>query len=216
MENNKSIFITGATGYVGSRIIPLLLAKGYSVNALVRKGSETKLPPECKIIFGNALDRETFRNKIAPSETFIQLVGVAHPGPGKKKQFNEIDLKSVTESVSAAKDAGIKHFIYMSVAYPAPIMHDYIEVRNQGEELIRQSGMNATFLKPWYVLGPGHYWPYIMLPFYKVFEIIPWTRDGAKRLGLVTIKNMVNSIVYAVENPPTGIRIITAEQIKKI
>src|SRR5690242_219174 len=100
---NKSVFITGSTGYVGSRVIPLLVNKGYSVNALVRKGSEKRLPAGCNPIFGNALDKETFKDKIAPSETFIQLVGVAHPGPGKKKQFNEIDLVSIQQSVIAAK-----------------------------------------------------------------------------------------------------------------
>ena len=41
----KEIFITGGTGYMGARLIPLLLARGYSVNALIRKGSEKKVPP---------------------------------------------------------------------------------------------------------------------------------------------------------------------------
>ena len=103
----------------------------------------------------------------------------------------------------------------MSVAQPAPVMHEYIEVRKQGEELIRASGMNATILRPWYVLGHGHYWPYILLPFYKVFEIIPQTRRGARRLGLVTLRNMVNSILYSVENPSRSVRVITTEKIKE-
>lgn len=215
MNINKSIFITGGTGYVGSRVIPLLIGKGYDVYALVRSGSEKKLPKGCNVYFGNALDSNTFKDKIPPSETFIQLIGTPHPGPGKKKQFENIDLVSVRESVLAAKDSGIKHFIYMSVAEPAPVMHDYIHVRKQGEEMIRKSGMNATFLKPWYVLGPGHYWPYPLLPFFKILEFIPGIRDIVIRLGFVTIKNMINSIVFAVENPVDGIRYITAEQIKK-
>jgi nucleoside-diphosphate-sugar epimerase len=121
-EINKSIFITGGTGYIGSRVIPELIQMGYDVHALVRPGSEKKIPEGCNIVSGDAMDRNTFKDKIAPCETFIQLVGVAHPGPGKKKQFEEIDLVSVTESVAAAKEAGIKHFIYMSVAEPAPVI----------------------------------------------------------------------------------------------
>ena len=106
-EINKSIFITGGTGYIGSRVIPVLLQMGYDVHALVRPGSENKLPEGCAVVSGNALDANSFKSKITPCETFIQLVGVAHPGPGKKKQFQEIDLASVTESVAAAKAAGI-------------------------------------------------------------------------------------------------------------
>jgi uncharacterized protein YbjT (DUF2867 family) len=146
---NKNIFITGGTGYIGSRVIPLLLQKGYKVYALIRKGSEGKLPKGCNAVTGNALDGSTFADKIAPCDTFIQLVGVAHPGPGKAEQFNKIDLVSVRESVKAAKAAGVKHFIYLSVAEPAPTMHEYIAVRKKGEEMITQSGMNATFIKPW-------------------------------------------------------------------
>src|SRR5437764_15236226 len=100
---NKSIFITGGTGYVGSRVIPILLQKGYDVYALVRQGSKKKLPKGCKIITGNALDGNTFKNNIHPCQTFIQLIGTPHPGPGKKKLFEQIDLVSVRESVSATK-----------------------------------------------------------------------------------------------------------------
>jgi hypothetical protein len=82
--------------------------------------------------------------------------------------------------------------------------------------MIEESGMNATFIKPWYVLGPSHYWAYILLPFYKICEIIPFTRKGAIRLGLVTITNMLNTIIFAVENYHEGIMIFFPEHIKRM
>jgi len=42
-------------------------------------------------------------------------------------------------------------------------------------------------LRPWYVLGPGHRWPYALVPLYKVCEWLPFTRAAALRLGLVTL-----------------------------
>ena len=161
-----NIFVTGGTGYIGSRVIPELLARGHTVRALVRAGSERKLPTGCSAVLGNALDRKTFADTIAPSDTFIQLVGVAHPSPSKAEQFRTIDLASVTESVAAAKQAGIRHFIYLSVAQPAPAMKAYVAVRTEGERLLRESGIPSTFIRPWYVLGPGHRWPYLILPLY--------------------------------------------------
>ena len=212
---NKNIFITGGTGYIGQRLIPVLLQKGFTVNGLIRKGSESKLPAGCNPVYGNALDSATFTESVKDNDTFIQLVGVAHPGPGKKEEFKKIDLVSVTESVKAAKQAGVKHFIYLSVAEPAPTMHEYIEVRKQGEQMITDSGMKATFIKPWYVLGPGHWWPYFILPVYWLFMIIPGTSETAKRLYPVKLRNVVNAIADAADNPPDWIRKVMTQELKK-
>src|SRR5262245_26478581 len=96
-----NVFITGGTGYIGSRVIPALIERGHTVRALVRPGSEKKLPHGAWPILGDALDASTFARHIAPSDTFIQLVGVAHPSPSKADEFRKIDLVSIQESVKA-------------------------------------------------------------------------------------------------------------------
>lgn len=217
MESNVQshhVFITGGTGYIGSRLIPRLVQRGHTVRALVRAGSESKLPKGCTAVPGNALDASTFIRQIKPADTFVQLVGVAHPGPGKKEQFKTIDLVSVQASVRAATESGIQHFVYLSVAQPVSIMKEYQAVRAEGEKLIRESGMNATFVRPWYVLGPGHRWPYFFLPLYWLLERISSTREQTKRLGLVTIDQMVRTMLNAIENPANGVRILDVADIR--
>ncbi len=113
-----------------------------------------------------------------------------------------------------ALSAHIAHFVYLSVAQPAPLMQAYVAVRREGEDLIRGTGLTATMLRPWYVLGPGHRWPYLLKPFYAVLSLIPSTRDGARRLGLVTRAQMIGALIRAVENPPQGVRIIDVPQIR--
>lgn len=209
-----NIFLTGGTGYIGQRLIPLLAAKGHKIQALTRKESLSKLPTGCLPIIGNALDKSTFTDQIKPAETFIQLVGVAHPSPSKGKEFRTIDLVSGRESVAAAAAAGIKHFIYVSIAQPAPMMKDYIAVRTEVESLIQSNDMNATILRPWYVLGPGHRWPYLLLPAYWIAERIPVTSESAQRLGLVTLAQMLRALVHAVDMPPRGIKILEVPAIR--
>lgn len=152
---------------MGLRLIPRLLERGHEVRALVRAGSEKKLPPGCVPVLGNALDGNNYVEKIAPADTFVQLVGVAHPSPAKAKEFRKVDLVSGLGAVMAAKGAGIRHFVYLSVAHPAPMMKEYIAVRAECEAGIQAAGLNATILRPWYVLGPGHWWPYLLVPMYK-------------------------------------------------
>lgn len=211
----RRVFITGGTGYLGRRLIPELLSRGHEVRALVRPGSEGKLPPGCESVAGDPLDKDSFAGRVRPSETFVQLVGVPRPSPAKARQFREVDLVSIRASVPAAVAAGVEHFVYVSVAQPAPVMKAYVEVRAEGERLIRESGLRATVLRPWYVLGPGHRWPYLLLPLYWLTERLPSTRETSLRLGLVKLEQMVAALVRAVERPCPDFRVVTVPQIRE-
>lgn len=210
----RKVFLAGGTGYIGSRLIPELIRRGHFVRALARPGSESRIPRGVETVVGSPLDGRSFAPNIAPCGTFVHLVGVSHPSPSKAEEFRRVDLASIRASVEAAASSGVQHFVYVSVAHPAPIMDAYIEVRKEGETLIRASGMNASILRPWYVLGPGHYWAYALIPMYWACERIAVTREGAKRLGLVTLPQMIASLVRAVEEPPTGVRVIDVEGIR--
>ena len=208
------VFVTGGTGYMGSRLIPTLLERRHGIAALVRPGSQSKLPPGCMPVLGNALDGDSYAQGIEACDTFVQLVGVAHPSPAKTREFVEIDQKSAMEAIRVAAEARMAHFVYVSVAHPAPMMHAYIEARSACEDKLRASGLNATILRPWYVLGPGHRWPSALIPFYWLAERIPSKREAARRLGLVTVAQMVNALVHAVENPAEGIKVVEVPEIR--
>jgi uncharacterized protein YbjT (DUF2867 family) len=210
----RNVFITGGTGYLGRFLVPELIKRGHTVTCLVRPGSEKRLPAGAHAVLGDALKQSTFKDRISPADTFVQLVGVPHPSPAKAAQFRSIDLASVRESVAAAAPVGVKHFVYLSVAQPSPVMQAYLAVRAEGEGLIHQSGMNATFIRPLYVLGPGHRWPYVLLPFFWLFALIPSKRATARRLMPVTLAQTIRALVQSVENPPSGIRIVEASEIR--
>ena len=214
MIPRQCVFITGGTGYLGRPLIGRLLQEGCEVRAVARPESVRKLPAGCQAIIGNALDPSSYANQIAPARTFVQLVGVAHPGPAKAAEFRNIDLVSAQGAIRAAVQAGVEHFVYVSVAHPAPMMKAYIEVRIQCEQMLRESGMNATILRPWYVLGPGHRWPYALIPMYWLMQRLPATRAAALRLGLVTHQQMVRALHNAVLQPCAGVRVIEVPEIR--
>jgi len=214
LTTRRRVFITGGTGYLGRALIPLLLERGHEVRALVRRGSESKLPRGCRGVAGDPLDDSSFAAAVPPSDTFVQLVGVPRPSPAKARQFREIDLVSGRASVEAARANGVRHFVYVSVAQPAPLMKAYQEVRAEVEAALRESGVPATVLRPWYVLGPGHRWPYLLKPFYYVCERLPPTRETARRLGFVTHAQMTAALLRAVEDPAHDFRLVTVPGIR--
>jgi uncharacterized protein YbjT (DUF2867 family) len=211
---SHQIFITGGTGYIGRVLITALLQRGHDVRALARAGSEHKLPEGATAVRGDALDASSYAAAVPPAATFVHLVGTPHPSPAKAREFREVDLVSIDAAVRAASAARVAHFVYLSVAHPAPMMAAYIAVRSAGETMLRASGIPATFVRPWYVLGPGHRWPLALLPAYWVMERIPATREMATRLGLVTLDEIVGTLVHAVEHPPRDTRIVTVPEIR--
>ena len=214
--SSHSVFVTGANGYLGRRLVPALLARGHRVTALVRPGRESLLPGGCRVLTGDALNPASFQDGLGDADTLVHLVGVAHPSPAKAAAFRQVDLASLQAAVAAARHAGIRHFVYLSVAQPAPLMHAYLAARAEGEALLRTSGIASTILRPWYVLGPGHRWPLALLPFYWLAERLPATRDTALRLGLVTLDQMVSALAAAVEHPPAEIRILDVPAIRRL
>jgi nucleoside-diphosphate-sugar epimerase len=216
--STRHVFVTGATGYLGRALVPALQARGHTVRALVRPGSERRLPAGVAFVHGDALDAASYAAHVAPSDTLVQLVGVPHPSPSKAAEFERVDRVSGLAAVAAARAGGVRHLVYVSVAQPAPVMRAYVAVRAAVEAEIRAAVADglpgATVLRPWYVLGPGHRWAYALRPVYALLRQLPSTRDGAVRLGLVTYADMIAALVHAVEAPATGVRVVDVPAIR--
>jgi uncharacterized protein YbjT (DUF2867 family) len=217
MAKTFDVLITGGTGYMGRNLIPLLLARGHRVRVLARAASAGRVPVGAATIIGDALDPDAIVGALWPDDTLVHLVGTPHPNPSKAREFQSVDLPGIRASVAAAGRVGIAHLVYVSVAQPAPVMRAFIAVRAQGEAMIREAGLTATILRPWYVLGPGHRWATALIPLYKLAELWPATRESARRLGLVTLTQMVKALVAAVEDPapPGQIRIVDVPAIQR-
>lgn len=211
-----TVIVTGGTGYIGQRLLPKLVEKGFHVRAIVRRGSESRVPSGAQIAVGDVRDRTSIASHLLPGSIVVQLVGTPKPSPAKAAQFEALDYVSAHECLEAAKMVGVRHFVYVSVAQPAPIMRAYVDVRRRVEEEIVASGIPHTFVRPWYVLGPGHRWPYFFIPLYWLLRVLPPTRDGARRLGLVTLQQMLNTLLWSVETADSESRTLNVVDIKRV
>jgi len=198
------IFLAGGTGYIGQRLATALSQRGHRVHVLARPQSLRKVDPAHTAVAGDALDARSLASAIPEGAVVVHLVGTPHPGPGKEALFESVDLASVRALAESLRTVRVSHVVYVSVAHPAPVMRAYVAARQRGEELLRGSDVPLTVLRPWYVLGPGHRWPVMLRPLYWLWERLPSTRETARRLGLVSLAQMVRALVHAVEHPSDG------------
>jgi uncharacterized protein YbjT (DUF2867 family) len=98
-DSRREVFISGATRYVGSRLIPELLRRGHMVPVLVRSGSEKKLPQGCAVTVGDVLNSKTFMTAVPPAGTLVHLVGV--PSPAVESQRVSCESLVQASGVSA-------------------------------------------------------------------------------------------------------------------
>jgi len=199
-----TVCITGATGYLGRALSAALLARSHAVHALVRPGAASRAAAGTRTVELDVFDADALAAALGAGDTVVHLIGTPHPNPSKAAEFQRVDLGSARVCAVAAARARVAHLVYVSVAQPAPMMRAYVEARTAAESAFISAGLTATFVRPWYVLGPGHRWPYLLVPFYALAELFPSTRESARRLGLVTLAQMTRALVAAVESPPAA------------
>ncbi|MBL8512936.1 MAG: NmrA family NAD(P)-binding protein [Betaproteobacteria bacterium] len=227
-NSSPLVFVSGGTGYLGAALIPALVDGGFRVRVLVRpqsrKRAMDRLPATVEFAEGDALDAHGIAYAAAGAGTFVQMVGVPHPSPSKARAFLDIDLAAAEAGLDAAVAAGVPHFVYVSVSqFPdgrIPAMRAYVRSRAAAEEKISQrvamGGLAATFVRPWYVLGPGHRWPLLLTPLMKLVALMPEQRGRIEKMGLVTRAAFTDAMLHAIAHPPPDVHVIDVVGIRKI
>ena len=119
---NKSIFITGGSGYCGSRLVPQLLEEGYYVTVydIMYFGHDffSKTNPKLKIIKGDIRDTDFLEKCCSNHDLFLHLACISNDSSFQldEKLSTSINFDAFEPMVLAAKKAGIKRFIYASTS----------------------------------------------------------------------------------------------------
>lgn len=187
------LLVTGATGFTGSRVVPLLLNSGYEVRCFVRETSDRsrlgKLPVEW--VTGDLSDTEALTSALRGVDA---LVNIASLGFGHAESI-----------LRSAKEAGVKRGIFISTtAIFTQLNADSKSARLAAEEAIQVSGLDYTILRPTMIYGSSrdrNMWRLIRL--LRFSPIIPIFGDGESLQQPIFVDDVAQAVLLALQNDIT-------------
>lgn len=195
-----NILLTGATGYIGKRLLPALLAGGHKVNCIVRdrKRFQHQSDGQLKIIEADLLNSDSLtidENDIDVAFYLIHSMGAAID------RFEELEIRSVNNFIQAIKGSKVKQIIYLSGLQNPEAASPHLQSRLRVEQLLMNSGLPCTTLRAGIIVGSGS----------ASFEII---RDLSEKLPVmvtprwlntlcqpIAVRDVINSLMAAMLNP---------------
>lgn len=149
------VLVTGATGYIGGRLVPRLLDAGYTVRALVRDPLRLQGCPWLKqvdVIKGDVLDPDTLNPAMAGADVAYYLIH----SMSTSADFHERDLIAARNFSQAAREAGVKRIIYLGgLGDPLVELSQHLRSRQQTGEALREAGVPVTEFRAAVIVGSG-------------------------------------------------------------
>ena len=148
------VAVVGATGFVGSHLVPHLVDRGHEVIAISRSGR--RLPAWTDTVGARAADITTddLDTPLAGAESVVHLAAIPRETGGRR--FDEVNVRGTQRVVEAAERIGVRRFVHLSVLGVAedPKLA-YLYSKWRGEQAVRASGLEWVVLRPSLMFGTG-------------------------------------------------------------
>lgn len=197
----SSVFITGATGFIGRRLVSTLLEQGHSVRVMVRpeKAPDSRIPEGCEQIPAGLTDVDNLSGVVAESDAVIYCAGsVRGRKPGDFATANIMGVKTMLDALEQAHGTTGKTppmLLLSSLAASRPTLSDYARSKYEGEQLLQGKPLLPwTIFRPPAVYGPGDR---EMLPVLRMIRrgLLAHAGPGDQRLSLLHVDDLVSAIV---------------------
>ena len=214
------ILITGATGFIGRKLVGHLIEEQLEVVALVRRTSDVSgLPKKLRLIDGDVLDVASLEMAVQDVDVVIHLAAYFDFYPKDKKLLYQVNVEGTQNLLTACVQAGVSRFIYISTTEvigpvenppgdensPLRPQFDYSKSKKQAEAIVRAASLETdlehVILRPTGVIGEGE--------LYTVFETVSAVNegqipmlpgDGKKTLMYTYVDDVITGIISAIKS----------------
>jgi uncharacterized protein YbjT (DUF2867 family) len=216
----KKVMLFGATGNLGKEIARELTGRGYDLTVAVRNEERGRFMQAItkKYVVANVRDKESLVPLLRGQDIVISALGKSvSPNDRSRATFREIDYEANANILEAAKQTGIKKFVYVSAFRSEDYQHlEYFKVHHDFSELLKRSGLDYSIVKP----------PAIFSAYADMFELARKGRlvtmgKGDKRTNPIFEGDLARVVVDAIQHSYStteagGKRSYTRKQLNEI
>jgi NADH dehydrogenase len=202
-REGERVLVAGASGYLGRRLVPRLLARGRRVRALVRGGAAraASLPhlAGCEIADGDLADAASCRRAAEDCATVVHLVGIIREKGAAT--FESVHVDGTVALVQAARHAGSRRFLYVSALGARPDSPGaYARTKAEAERIVRSSGLTWLVLRPSIVFArDGEF--HAILTRLTALPIVPVLGPGRAPMSPVHADDLADVAASALDRP---------------
>jgi len=171
VQQAEVILVTGATGYVGTRLIPALLERGFRVRAMARDPRSLSLRPwyrQVEIDSGDVLDAAS----LPPALTGVTAAYYLIHNMSVGREYRAMEQEGALNFGAAARAAGVEHIIYLGGLGDGS-GHGHMESRHRAGTALRNSGVPVTEFRACVIIGTGSISFEIIRSMAQWFPLIP-------------------------------------------
>jgi NADH dehydrogenase len=195
----RTVFLTGGTGFVGGYVARRLAERGHSVRAFVRAPERAEALRElgAELVAGDISDPMP-GHAMTGCDVAVHLVGIIKERP-PSLTFERVHTRGTEQVLEAAAAAGVKKFVHMSALGSGLEGTAYQRTKHEAEELVRRSGIPHVIFRPSIIVGPGGEFTDLLTRIVRHAPVIPVIGDGSYRLQPVDVEDVAAAIILAAE-----------------
>jgi uncharacterized protein YbjT (DUF2867 family) len=199
------IALTGATGYVGGRLLPALIEGGHRVRCLSRTPERIagQVPEGVEVARADLLERSSLRGALEGASVAVYLVHSMGSGTG----FEEADRRAAQNFAAAAATAGVGHVVYLGGLGRGADLSPHLRSRQEVGEILRGSGVPVLELRASIVIGSGSLSFEMIRALVERLPVLITPRWALHKAQPIAIEDVVAYLAAAVEARPETARV---------